>query len=240
MRALGDYFSERGQSTSPVHLIFFFCIAMTSCATYQIVDMTPTSTERWLADNLVEGYSLANNRFVRFEWQLRETDLRVQGQGVARLGVPDKARVDLFLENGEGVLAAALVGGEIRVGQDQSYLGVIPSPPLLWASLGLFRPGKDAVLVSSNRLGNDRVRLAYSISNGFQISYDLLEGFIERVQLIEDGQTVHVVDLEIDAPERLPLKATYRNVVSYRELVIDLKTANGVGSYDESIWHPEY
>ena len=61
---------------------------------------------------------------------------------------------------------------------------------------------------------------------------------IEKVSLMENGQTIHVVDLETKSMERLPLKATYRNLISYRELVIELETTVGVESYEENIWHP--
>ena len=211
---------------------------LTGCATYQVSNLSPDVADEWLAENLSDKTSLAANSFVRFKWQLREPDLRVEGQGVVRLGVPDKARVDLFLENGESVLAAALVGDDIRIGQEQGYLGVIPSPPLLWASLGLFRPGDNVALVTSQNIGTDRVRLVYSLSSGSRISYDMSNGVIEKVSLIENGQIIHVVDLETKSKERLPLKATYRNLISYRELVIELETTVGVESYEENIWHP--
>ena len=225
-------------SLEPVRLFCVLICLLTGCATYQVSNLSPDVADEWLAENLSDKKSLVANSFVRFKWQLREPDLRVEGQGVVRLGAPDKARVDLFLENGESVLAAALVGDDIRIGQEQGYLEVIPSPPLLWASLGLFRPGDDVALVASQNIGIDRVRLVYSLPSGSRISYDMSNRVIEKVSLMENGQTVHVVDLETKSMERLPLKATYRNLISYRELVIELETTVGVESYEENIWHP--
>jgi len=211
---------------------------LSGCATYQVSDLSPPVAERWVAENLSDYNSFTDNSFVRFKWHLREPDLRIEGLGVARLGIPNHARVDLFLENGESVLAAALVGDDIRVGDDRGYLGVIPSPPLLWASLGLFRPGENSELAFSQKIGDDRIELIYSLPSGSQISYGMSKNVIERVRLIENNQTIHVVDLGIETLERLPSEATYRNLVSYRELVIELESAIGVESYEENIWHP--
>ena len=213
-------------------------ISVVGCATYSVPDVSPEFTAQWLDNHLVERDSLSNNLLARFSWQLREPDLRIGGLGVVRLGAPDRARVDLFLENGESVLAAALVGDEIRVGQEQTYLGVIPSAPLLWASLGLFRPGEEAALVNTERLGSNGIRLDYSSSSSSTLRYDIFEDQIRTVSILEKGQTVHSVNLELETPERLPSRATYRNLSSYRELVIFLETANGVEPYDEKIWHP--
>jgi len=238
MNSLDNYGSRHCGTGLPSAWMYLLTISVAGCATYSVSDISPAFAEEWLDNHLIDRDFLSNNLSVRFRWELREPDLRVDGLGVVRLGAPDRARVDLFLENGESVLSAALVGDEIRVGQQQTYLGVIPSPPLLWASLGLFRPGQEAVLVNSETLGSNGIRLVYSISSTSQLRYDIFENRIGTVNILEHGQTVHSVNLELETLERLPSRATYRNLNSYRELVIILETANGVEPYDEKIWHP--
>ena len=74
--------------------------------------------------------------------------------GVARLQHPDRARLDLFMENGEAVLAASLVEDQLRA-REGTRLQVVPSPALLWASLGVFRPGEGVTLLGAEAFDDD-------------------------------------------------------------------------------------
>ena len=55
------------------------------------------------------GNPLPATSTVIFQWRVNAPDLRLEGEGVARLEGPDLARLDLFTENGETVLVARLV-----------------------------------------------------------------------------------------------------------------------------------
>ncbi|MDE0807019.1 MAG: hypothetical protein OSA24_05680 [Longimicrobiales bacterium] len=238
MKSFDNFNLGRCRRRLSVYSICALCALSLGCVTYRTSELTPAATEQWLANSSVDRDSLSTNRLVRFRWELREPDLRMDGLGVIRLGVPDKVRVDLFLENGESVLGAALVGNEIRVGEGQPYLEAIPAPPLLWAALGLFKPGQESVLVRSERLGTNEIKIEYSISSTSQISYDIFNNQIRSVSILENGRTIHSMRLELETLERLPSRATYRNLNSYRELVMILDTVDGVEPYDERIWSP--
>ena len=68
-----------------------------------------------------------NTSQVIFRWSVREPDLRLEGMGVARLQHPDRARLDLFMENGEAVLAASLVEDQLRA-REGTQLQVVRFP----------------------------------------------------------------------------------------------------------------
>ena len=174
---------------------------------------------------------------VVFEWSIREPNLRLDGLGVARLEPPARARLDLFLENGESVLMAALVDDELRV-PEGTPLQVVPSPPLLWASLGVFRPGRGVVLLGAEAIDDNRIRLRYRLPDGDELRYEMENGRLTGVELRHDGSAVHRVALDREGPEELPSEANYRNLSSFRELRITVETVERVESYPSDIWYP--
>src|SRR5690606_772886 len=98
---------------------------------------------------------------VLFDWTLTERDARFTGKGVARVQSPYHARLDLFGPRGEGYLAAALVGMELRLPPRAAAASLpVPPPPLFWTALGVFRPPAAGVLVETLQDG-DRLRLRY-------------------------------------------------------------------------------
>ena len=52
------------------------------------------------------------------------------------------------MENGEAVLAASLVEDQLRA-REGTQLEVVPSPALLWAGVGVFRPGGGVTLLGA-------------------------------------------------------------------------------------------
>ncbi len=172
-----------------------------------------------------------------FEWSIREPNLRLDGLGVARLEPPARARLDLFLGNGESVLVAALVDDELRVPEGTS-LQVVPSPPLLWASLGVFRPGRGVVLLGAEQMDDDRLRLRYRLPDGDELHYEMEGGRLTGVELRDDGSAMHRVALERAGQEELPSEANYRNLASFRELKITVGAVERVDAYPSDIWYP--
>src|SRR5699024_1830953 len=108
---------------------------------------------------------------VVFEWALNEPDLRVRGRGVARLE-GDRARLDLFTGNGETILSAALVQDELRL-PERFRSATVPPPPLFWAAMGVFRPGRGAVLRGGEWSEGSDVHLLYSLPGTREIRYRL-------------------------------------------------------------------
>ena len=174
---------------------------------------------------------------VVFEWTIREPNLRLNGMGVARLEPPARARLDLFLKNGQSVLAAVLVDDELRVPKG-TPLQVVPSPPLLWASLGMFRPDPGAVLLRAEELGDNRIRLQYRLPSGDELRYEMEDSRLTGAELRDGRSAVHRVILEREEQTRLPHEVIYRNLASFRELKIIVETVEKVDFYPSDIWHP--
>jgi len=174
---------------------------------------------------------------VVFEWSIREPNLRLDGLGVARLEPPARARLDLFLGNGESVLVAALVDDDLRV-PEGTPLQIVPSPPLLWASLGVFRPGRGVVLLGAEELDDGRLRLRYRLPDGDELRYELEDGRLIGVELRDDGNAVHRVTLDREGQGELPSEANYRNLSSFRELKITVGAVEREDEYPSHIWYP--
>ncbi len=173
---------------------------------------------------------------VTFSWSIREPNLRIGGSGVARLEPPDRARLDLFLGNGQSVLAVALVDDDLRAPLG-TPLQVVPSPPLLWASLGVFRPGDGVTLLGAEER-DEALRLRYRLSDGDELTYQIRDGKLTGVELRRDGNALHEVSLEREVDWELPREATYRNLASFRELKVTVESVENVESHPFDIWYP--
>ena len=171
-----------------------------------------------------------------FEWSVREPDLRIEGTGVARLQHPDRARLDLFMNNGEAVLAASLVEDQLRA-REGTQLQVVPSPALLWASLGVFRPGEGVTLLGAEALGDDVLRLRYRLADGDELRYELRSGRVTEVELRHEGDAVHRMALSREGEGELPTETIYRNLASFSELKVTVQTVERVDSHPSDIWH---
>ena len=178
-----------------------------------------------------------NTSQVIFKWSVREPDLRLEGKGVARLQHPDRARLDLFMENGEAALAASLVEDELRARRG-TQLQVVPSPALLWASLGVFRPGAGVTLLGADAFEDGTVRLRYRLADGDELRYELRSGRVARAELRHDGDVVHGVVLSREVGGELPSGAIYRNLASFSELTVTVETVERVDSHPSDIWYP--
>lgn len=178
-----------------------------------------------------------NTSQVIFQWSVREPDLRLEGMGVARLQHPDRARLDLFMENGEAVLAASLVEDQLRA-REGTQLQVVPSPALLWAGLGVFRPGEGATLLGADDFEDGTVRLRYRFVDGDELHYELRSGRVTRAELRHEGDAVHRVALSRESGGELPTEAIYRNLASFSELTVTVETVERVDSHPSDIWNP--
>jgi hypothetical protein len=150
---------------------------------------------------------------------------------------PYRLRLDLFLENGETLAQAALVEDDVRI-PPWAPAEVIPPPPLLWAALGVFRPGSGAPLMGGESLAEDEIALRYLLSSDLQLRYRVKDGTVEEAELIREGhveERVRVVRGE--AANALP-DATYRNLRAFRELRIALESVEHVEGFPPGIWYP--
>lgn len=172
-----------------------------------------------------------------FRWRLNESGARLEGEGVARLAPPARARLDLFTQNGETAARVALVDGELRLppGVDRR---LVPPAPLLWTSLGVFRPGEDAELRGASGPRNE-LRLSYALPDGGTLRYDLREEKVRAAELRRDGHGVERVRVSWNGNERFPSEARYRDLAAFRELTVTMESIERVEPYPDEIWRPD-
>ena len=184
-----------------------------------------------------ERSRLGRTSRLTFAWRAREPDFRGFGVGVARVEPPDKARLDLFLENGETAAIAALVGDELRV-PHALPLELVPPPALLWAAFGVFRPGAGAQLLAGRRV-DAGLEVHLRLPGGDSVRYRLRERRVAEAAVL-DGRAV-VERVVVSGPgERsdYPSEATYRNLRDYRELKLQLESYEHVEPFPPHIWDP--
>ncbi len=189
-------------------------------------------------DGLFAEHSTRPGRPARlvFRWEAREPDFRGRGSGVARVEPPYRARLDLFLDNGEAAAVAAVVGDELRT-PAALPTALVPPPALFWAALGVFRPGDETSYVGGRRAEGD-VTLEYELSSGGRLRYQLRSGSIVAATRLVDGSAVERVEVTLaDAGSAVfPGEATYRHLADFRELRLRLESLEWVDAFPPDIW----
>jgi hypothetical protein len=156
---------------------------------------------------------------------------------VARVEPPYRARLDLFLDNGETVIAAAVVGDELRLPPGAPDDVLLPVE-LMWGTLGVFRPLPDARLLGGDRLDNDAQRLRYAAGSGRELHYEVDGARLAAVEVLEGASLVEWVRLNGGSAGSFPEVVTYRNLVDFRELQIVRTEVAAADSFDPAIWDP--
>lgn len=172
-----------------------------------------------------------------FAWELNESGSRLHGRGVARLEPPYRARLDLFTENGETAARAALVDEDLRIPPEVDRR-LIPTPPLLWTSLGVFHPGDGAIPLNGRSVDGEVTELRYRTSDDEELRYELRNRIVVAVERLRDGRAVERVRLDPSENGRFPDEATYRDLTAFRELTVTLQSIERVEPHPSDIWHP--
>ncbi len=174
-----------------------------------------------------------------FRWRASEPDFRGRGWGVARVEPEHRARIDLFLDNGETAAIAALVGGELRAPPELDASVTTPPAVLMWAILGVFRPG-DGAEYQGGHPEDDGVRVSYRLEDGRTARFDLLDRRVARAE-VEAAEAMEEVELLWAAGAEgssYPRVATYRHHAAFRELRFELDSAAPTSSFPIDIWDP--
>lgn len=206
-----------------------------ACSPRQVVYVLPAPDPEQVALALEDRTALREPVRIVFEWQLNEAGVRVRGRGVARVEPPYKARLDLFLANGETVVRAALVDGDLRL-PPGAPAGILPPADLMWGVLGVFRPLYGVELLGAERQDADALRLRYRYADSRELHFHVAAGRVHTLEILQEGRAVERVELGLDAGDRYPAEATYRNLAAFRELKITRATVERVESYPPDIW----
>lgn len=218
-------------------LLLLGLLAVTGCAGRAPLGSPIAPDDAALAaDALRDATRLDGPLLIRFDWDVIEQGSRGSGEGVARVEPPYRARLDLFLRNGTTVARAALVDDQLLLPRGVPE-GLIPPPGLLWAALGVFRPGADAELVAARRAG-EVLELSYRLPDGRELRFRVDGERIAEAELLESGTVLHRVSLTAPAEPGLPDEATYRNLTAFRELKLLTRSIEHVESFPSDIWFP--
>lgn len=171
-----------------------------------------------------------------FNWRINEGGARFSGQGVIRMEPPYKARLDLFLGNGEPVLQAALVDDDLRI-PPGAPPGLVPPAPLLWVSLGVFRPGPVSGLVGGEAIDSTGAQLHYQFDDGEEATFTFTGDRVTEGEILRDGRVEEALSVEWGEDSgRVPVATVYRNIAAFRELEIDVESHEFVESFPPDIW----
>jgi hypothetical protein len=187
-----------------------------------------------LASSASRASSLDAPYRIVFQWSYNEPGTRIGGRGVARIEPPYKARLDLFLSNGERAAAASVLGDDYEIAAERQ--AELPPPALLWGSLGVFRPGDLSQLRGGRWESTGVAELRYLWSGGGDLRYTLRGNRIERVEILVGDRVNEELSLARADGERFPREATYRHLGEVRELRITLEVVENVETYPSDIW----
>jgi hypothetical protein len=218
-------------------MLFTALLLSAACASRGPVVIGPVGDPEGAASDLRRQTGLEEPLRIVFAWRLNDGGQRVEGRGVARVEPPNKARLDLFLDNGETVVSAAIVEGELRL-PPGSPDDILPPPALMWGALGVFHPLGDSRLLGADRLEGEAVRLRYAYGDRGEIHYQVSGGFLISLELLDRGRVRERVDVGEERDARYPMEATYRNMAEFRELRLVRESLDVVAPFDPEIWDP--
>lgn len=213
---------------------------LTGCAAGRAAPVgTPVPDPSATAVALAEATAPTEPRQITFSWRLDESGSRVSGRGVVRLQPPDRLRLDLFGPRNETVLAAAMVGEQVRMPAAVRTDVAIPSPALLWGGVGAIRPPSDATLQSATAAEGVTV-LRYATEDGEVYEYtvgDEPQPRLREVQRLGSRGPLETVGLEWSETGEIT-RASYRDWAAYRNLTLEIEQNVVAQNFPEQIWTP--
>jgi hypothetical protein len=166
------------------------------------------------------------HRKIVFHWDYSQPELRIRGEGVARIAPPDSARLDFFV-NGQGTGHALLIGDQIRLQSGQGAMrDFLPPAPLLWAALG--RLHVPAAPDTTVRVDSDTLRIDIGHQSGWRATF--FDEHLPRLEVIDDGRIPQGVARPAEGPIR------YEQPRLRRTLQLTISRDDTVPGFDASIW----
>jgi hypothetical protein len=166
------------------------------------------------------------HRKIVFHYDYSQPELRIRGDGVARISAPDSARLDFFV-NGESTGHALLVGDEIRLQDgEETIRKLLPPAPLLWAALG--RLHVPAAADTTVRVDSDTLRVDIGHQPGWRATF--ADEQLRRLEFIDGGRIPQWVARPAEGPIR------YEQPRLRRTLLLTVSRVDTVPGFDASIW----
>jgi hypothetical protein len=194
---------------SQLGIVVWCALPVAACA--PAVETGPPIPEpETVASRVRQASGIEDPSRVDFSWEYGDEKGTLRGEGVGRINPPDVFRIDFF-STGEGSMAAVLVGDSLStLGQIEDVQ--LPSPPLMYAMAGVFRPGSAAVSRGFEQ-GEEQV-LVYETAGRPTRLFVLCEGRIVRVEERQAGRLIRRVELEWEEGIDWPREAEYRDNVT--------------------------
>jgi hypothetical protein len=207
-------------------------VALPACASRAAAPHGPL--EPGLEALAVEATALERPLHIVFDWRVRERDATFSGRGVARVQPPYRARLDLFGPRGEHVLAAGLVGLDLRLPGEPAVR--LPPPALFWSALGVLHPPAFGELAVATRDSN-RIRLEYAEDRD-RWRFALEDDRLLRAEWDPHRAGRHTVELRNAAAYGVPGRAVYRDWDAFFELTLTVDEVEHVDPFPHDIWTP--
>ncbi len=162
-----------------------------------------------------------------FDWQYRDLDWNIRGEGVARVAPPDSARLDFFVGGAFGGGGFAwLIGDRLSAPGASQVENLIPPPPLMWATLG--RLAVPAAADTVVRVDGDTLRTDIGSEPRWRATF--VAGELRRLELIERGRLEASVSRDGNGSVR------YEQTRGRRRLDMKITQAERVWGFDDGIW----
>lgn len=171
----------------------------------------------------------AGHRRVVFNWEMRDPEFHVRGEGVARIAPPDSARFDFFVGGGLGGGRAVLIGQSVRAPGGDLVRRLIPPAPMLWAALGRLSlpPASDTTV----RVEDGVLRADVGAPPAWRVTFR--GDTLLRLDRVSGERVTEWV--ERPSPDRV----RYRHETARRELTLAVqRVVEETSPFDATIWRP--
>jgi hypothetical protein len=169
------------------------------------------------------------HRRIVFDWELRDPDFLVRGEGVARIAPPDSARLDFFVGGGLGGGSAVLIGQSVRAPGGDFVRRLIPPAPLLWAALGRLAlpPASDTAV----RVDGPLIRADVGVPPAWRVTFR--GDTLVRLDRVSGERVTEWVE------RPAPARVRYRHETARRDLTLVVqRVVEETSPFDATIWRP--
>ena len=181
--------------------------------------------------------------WIRFRWQLKQSQFSAKGDGAARTAFPDSARFDFVASGPLGGSGVALLFDDTLVAPGgKGVRKYLPPTPFLWAALGRLAvpPASDTVV----RVDGDTVRadIGHLPEGGELTSGGADSATIWRVAFA-GGELASLARLNGGRVRGTVVRDMARGRIKYddgghRSLTLTQVRIEAVPAFDLSVWHP--